>query len=440
MHPGAGMMCEQHADRGIERILGESAPLQAFGHGAEGMDLPAVPDEQVPRREIRHSEVLRGVDLEALVHDECVPDAERAHGARAWMVRIGELTYGAYHDVRPIRLVRFSGNLDVLERHRLGHLDAAGRHVGYLVVRGALGNRAHQAKYLLVGRRAHCGTDPTPAAFGNSVDNEPTLAGAGVIGVVGFGILTFVGEHLAGTGSNAAKLTAVYAMALMELWELAGLIQAASIPGLLKLALVIAAYAGLALMISGGGISGLFSLRSMPAGALVLSGTACWMWYTVLFRKFQAWSVLKFSAITFLLGTAAFALIDAIAIGAHVLPAPSIDAILAGSPAYLYLGILAGAVPLILWNRSARVITPVNALMFMSVGTAVTVVIADHMSGYRQNGAAMIVGGIAMIFAIGVYSALQYRSGLKPRPSVERTGRQRCTAAHSTPTAESLFR
>ena len=256
-----------------------------------------------------------------------------------------------------------------------------------------------------------------PRAFRISRRELALAACTGIIGVVGFGILTFVGEHLAGTGSNAAKLTAVYAMALMVLWELAGLIQAASVPGLLELALVIAAYAGLALMISGGGLSGLFSLQSLTAGALVLAGTACWMWYTVLFRRFTTWSVLKFSAITFVLGTAAFALIDVLAIGAHVLPAPHIGAVLAGSPAYLYLGILAGAVPLILWNRSARVITPVNALMFMSVGTAVTVVIANHMSGYREKGPAMIIGGIAMIFAIGLYSAIQYRAGLRPARS-----------------------
>lgn len=268
-----------------------------------------------------------------------------------------------------------------------------------------------------------------PRAFRISRRELALAAGTGIIGVVGFGILTFVGEHLAGHGSNAAKLTAVYAMALMVLWELAGLIQAASLPGLLELVLVIAAYAGLAIMISGGGISGLFSLQSLPAGALVLAGTACWMWYTVLFRKFTSWSVLKFSAITFLLGTAAFAAIDALAIGAHVLPAPHIEEVLAGSPAYLYLGILAGAVPLILWNRSARVITPVNALMFMSVGTAVTVVLTNHMSGYRENGPAMITGGIAMIFAIGLYSALQYRAGL-------RTARPRARAGDRRPASE----
>ena len=255
-----------------------------------------------------------------------------------------------------------------------------------------------------------------PRAFKISRRELALAAGTGIIGVVGFGLLTFVGEHLAGTGSNAAKLTAVYAMALMVLWELAGLIQAASIPGILELALVLGAYAGLALMIAGGGVSGLFTPQGIGAGALVLAGTACWMGYTVLFRRFPAWSVLKFSAITFLLGTAAFALIDALAISAHVLPAPHIGAVLAGSPTYLYLGILAGAVPLILWNRSARVITPVNALMFMSVGTAVTVLIANHMSGYRGNGPAMIVGGIAMILAIGLYSAMQYRAGLRVRP------------------------
>ena len=257
-------------------------------------------------------------------------------------------------------------------------------------------------------------------------------AGTGVIGVVGFGVLTFVGEHLAGTGSNAAKLTAVYAMALMVLWELAGLIQSTSLPGLLELALVIGAYAGLALMILGGGVSGLFSLQGLAAGVLVLAGTACWMGYTVLFRKFSTWSVLKFSAITFLLGTAAFGALDALAIAAHLLPVPHVDAILAGSPAYLYLGIIAGAAPLILWNSSARVITPVNALMFMSVGTAVTVIIANHMSGYRENDPAMIVGGIAMIFAIGLYSALQYRATLPGHSSAPRAGRKPRGAPPST--------
>lgn len=264
-------------------------------------------------------------------------------------------------------------------------------------------------------------------------------AGTGVIGVVGFGVLTFVGEHLAGTGSNAAKLTAVYAMALMVLWELAGLIQAAGLPGLLELALVIGAYAGLALMICGGGVGGLFSPQGFTAGVLVLAGTACWMGYTVLFRKFATWSVLKFSAITFLLGAAAFAALDALAIGVHLLPVPHVEAILAGSPAYLYLGILAGAAPLILWNSSARVITPVNALMFMSVGTGVTVIIANHMSGYRENAPAMIVGGIAMIFAIGLYSALQYRSGLKPRPSPSAAARLR-PPSPSAPAANSRIR
>lgn len=252
---------------------------------------------------------------------------------------------------------------------------------------------------------------------------------AGVIGVVGFGILTFVGEHLAGTGSNASKLTAVYAMALMVLWELAGLIQSTSLPGLLELALVLGAYAGLALMIAGGGVSGLFSLQGLLAGALVIAGSACWMWYTLLFRKFNAWSVLKFSAITFLLGTGVFAVLDVVAIASGILPVPHLSALLADSPAYLYLGLLTGVVPLILWNRSARVITPVNALMFMSVGTAVTVLIANHMNEYREDSAAMIVGGIAMILAIGLYSAMQYRCAFSAPAPASRPARKRKAAA-----------
>ncbi len=259
-----------------------------------------------------------------------------------------------------------------------------------------------------------------PRAFKTTRREFWLAAGAGVIGVVGFGILTFVGEHLAGTGSNAAKLTAVYAMALMVLWELASLIQSTSLPGLLEFALVLGAYAGLALMIDGGGVSGLFSLQGLLAGGLVLAGTACWMGYTVLFRKFGAWSVLKFSAITFLLGTGAFTVLDVFAIASGILPVPRVSALLAGSTDYLYLGLLTGVVPLILWNRSARVITPVNALMFMSVGTAVTVLIANHMGGYRDDGAAMIVGGSAMILAIGIYSAMQYRSALHASASQSR--------------------
>lgn len=278
-----------------------------------------------------------------------------------------------------------------------------------------------------------------PAAFKTTRREFWLAAGAGVIGVVGFGVLTFVGEHLAGTGSNAAKLTAVYAMALMVLWELAGLIQSTSLPGLLELALVLGAYAGLALMIDGGGVSGLFSLQGLLAGGLVLAGTACWMWYTVLFRKFGAWSVLKFSAITFLLGTGAFTLLDVLAIGAGILPVPRLSALLAGSPAYLYLGLLTGVVPLILWNRSARVITPVNALMFMSVGTTVTVLIANHMDGYREDGATMIIGGTAMIFAIGLYSAMQYRAALRRPETGPRTGRRPKGTAPSSAVTTSLL-
>ena len=276
-----------------------------------------------------------------------------------------------------------------------------------------------------------------PRAFKTTRREFWLAAGAGIIGVVGFGILTFVGEHLAGTGSNAAKLTAVYAMALMVLWELASLIQSTSLPGLLELSLVLGAYAGLALMIDGGGVSGLFSLHGLLAGGLVLAGTACWMWYTVLFRKFAAWSVLKFSAITFLLGTCAFTLLDALAIASDLLPVPRLSALLAGTPAYLYLGLLTGVVPLILWNRSARVITPVNALMFMSVGTAVTVLIANHMNGYREDGGAMIIGGIAMILAIGLYSAMQYRTALKETETVPRSGHRPKGTASSSAVATS---
>lgn len=268
-----------------------------------------------------------------------------------------------------------------------------------------------------------------PGAFKATRREFWLAAGAGVIGVVGFGLLTFVGEHLAGTGSNAAKLTAVYAMALMVLWELASLLQSTNLPGLLELALVLGAYAGLALMIDGGGVSGLFSLQGLLAGGLVLAGTACWMWYTVLFRKFGTWSVLKFSAITFVLGTGVFAVLDVVAIASGILPVPHLSALLADSPAYLYLGLLTGVVPLILWNRSARVITPVNALMFMSVGTAVTVLIANHMNGYREDGAAMIVGGIAMILAIGLYSAMQYRCAFSAPAPASRPVRKRKAAA-----------
>ena len=277
-----------------------------------------------------------------------------------------------------------------------------------------------------------------PGAFKTTRREFWFAASAGVVGVVGFGILTFVGEHLAGTGSNAAKLTAVYAMALMVLWELASLIQSTSLPGLLELALVLGAYAGLALMIDGGGVSGLFSRQGLLAGGLVLAGTACWMWYTVLFRKFGTWSVLKFSAITFLLGTGAFTLLDVLAVASGLLPVPRLSALLAGSPAYLYLGLLTGVVPLILWNRSVRVITPVNALMFMSVGTAVTVLIANHMDGYREDGSAMIIGGIVMILAIGLYSAMQYRATLCRPETGPRTGRRSKGTAPSSAATTSL--
>jgi len=246
-------------------------------------------------------------------------------------------------------------------------------------------------------------------AFKVTVREIIMATAVGIIGVVGFGVLTFVGQHVAGTGSNAAKLTAVYAMTLMILWEIGGLIQASTFPKFTELLLVCAAYTGLALMVVGGGISGVFSLQGISAGVLVISGSACWMWYTVLFKKFENWSVVKFSAITFIMGSIAFSLLDVVLMYFGVVKIPSAMALVTDYPQYLYLGVIAGAAPLILWNKSARYITPVNALMFMSVGTAVTLVIADHLSGFSSDKISLVIGGVMMITAIGSYSAMQYR-------------------------------
>ena len=179
MHRRARMMRKQHSDCGLERILREPAPLQALGHGAEGMNLPAVTDQQVPRREIGHSEILRGVDLEALVHDQSIAPAQCPHGARARMVRIGKLPGGAHHHLDRIGFVWLAHDLDVREREGGWYLDAAGRHVCDLTAGVTLCDRPHQAEHLLVGRSAHRCPDAAPAALGDGVDNEATLAGAG---------------------------------------------------------------------------------------------------------------------------------------------------------------------------------------------------------------------------------------------------------------------
>ena len=94
------MVVQQDADRGLQRVLRQAAPLPTGLDGREGIDLAAVADQQVGRSEIADGVVAGGVGLVGLVDQQRVDRAELRNRAAAGVARGGELVDRARRSAR----------------------------------------------------------------------------------------------------------------------------------------------------------------------------------------------------------------------------------------------------------------------------------------------------------------------------------------------------
>jgi drug/metabolite transporter (DMT)-like permease len=220
----------------------------------------------------------------------------------------------------------------------------------------------------------------------------------GSVGFAGFGFLVFLGQQLA--GRDGALTASIMAATQPMLGVLIHSVARRILPPRATVLFVLLSFCGVALVITKGDIGGLLKQpQSYAANALIVLGMVCWLVYTFGAAQFTNWSVLKYTTVTMWLGLATIIAINLSLIAAHIVAVPSVTDLVAIVPHLLYMSLIASFVGVWCWNLGNKILTPLNAVLFMDV-VPMTAFTVSAIGGIIPTGVQIVgacVTGAALI-------------------------------------------
>lgn len=190
----------------------------------------------------------------------------------------------------------------------------------------------------------------------------PELALFGTLGYAGFSLFVFTGLPLT-TSEHAAVIVTMMPLATaLVLWASRG-----ERPRPATFAAIALATVGVALIVSKGQLSRLFSAGGSLGDALVFVGACCWMLYTVGASRFVGWSPLRYATMTCLPGAVMIALFTVVAGGLGYASIPSLSTLGGVLPELSYTLVLASVVAVLAWNAGIRRLGAANGVLFINL-------------------------------------------------------------------------
>ncbi|WP_407350783.1 DMT family transporter [Lactococcus garvieae] len=219
----------------------------------------------------------------------------------------------------------------------------------------------------------------------------------GTFAFAGFSFLVFLGQKLAGVSGS---IIASVMMAIQPLLAvLVNRVWRGVKPSKVALISMLFAIIGVLLVVTDGDVNKLFTGDNLLLATLfMLVGALCWVIYSSGGSDFKEWSILRFSALTTLLGMVSVVVIITITTLAGCLELPTVSMIEKVSPELLYMVFPAGVIAVFTWNYGNRIAGPINAILFMNV-VPVTAFIINALLGY-QIGFWKILGAVIVIGAL----------------------------------------
>lgn len=143
---------------------------------------------------------------------------------------------------------------------------------------------------------------------------------------------------------------------------------------------------------------------------LIFIAVVGWVIYTMGSGGYKDWSVLRYSALSCLLGTGTAAVIVAGATLAGYVSFPTGEVIISAGPHLLFMIIFPGLIALLGWNVGVSILTPINALLFINFVPVTTLLI----SVYQGYGVTMfdVLGTVLIISSLlanNIFVRLQKR-------------------------------
>lgn len=209
-----------------------------------------------------------------------------------------------------------------------------------------------------------------------------------------YNLLIFWGENLLGEpGVMVASImeSLMPMISIVIVWMLHR-----SRPYAFTLLCVLVAFIGAILVITKGNIVAFLSATDdIIPSLLILIAVIGWVIYTMGGNQFRGWSVLRYSALSCLMGTlTAMVIVFAITLMGYVTP-PTVETIKIVSPHLLFMIIFPGVIALVGWNIGVSILTPLNGLLFINFVPVTTLVISfaqgNQVTSYELIGIIFIL-------------------------------------------------
>ncbi|WP_079913727.1 DMT family transporter [Paenibacillus sp. 32352] len=161
---------------------------------------------------------------------------------------------------------------------------------------------------------------------------------------------------------------------------------------------IVVALIGCFMVITKGDMSAFFVQDSIFPVLLVLLGVIGWVVYTIGGSQFKDWSVLRYSTLTCVLGTATSAAIVLFLTALGILHAPTFHMVYSAGFELSFMILIAGLFALISWNTGIKLLSPVNGILFINfvpVTTFIITVLQGHaMTVYDIGGTLLIIAAL----------------------------------------------
>jgi len=207
----------------------------------------------------------------------------------------------------------------------------------------------------------------------------------------------FLGQQLMGeAGTIAASIMEVMMpmISIMVLW-----LTTRKTPNKFTLVSVVIALAGALLVITNGKLDFfLMAGQHLFPLLLVFTGVMGWVIYSMGGTRFKDWSILRYSTLTCLLGSAVSLIVVSAASISGALPVPTLDTIFSIKYEMAFMILLPGLAALLCWNQGIKLLSPLNGILFINFVPITTFVIMAFQ-GY-QISMYEFYGTLLIIFAL----------------------------------------
>lgn len=188
----------------------------------------------------------------------------------------------------------------------------------------------------------------------------------GTAGFAGFQFLVFLGQDL--VGDEGALIASIMMATMPLLGLLVNWVVRKVAPPKVAFGFIVLSFIGVTLVITKGHYSELITdPQDYGAQLLIILGALCWVIYTYGATFFTAWSPVKYTTITTVLGLGSAVAITAVLLATKAVAVPSGGNVVTILPELAYMSLVAGFIGVLGWNMGNKILTPLNGVLFMDV-------------------------------------------------------------------------